>query len=60
MVKNTDTIPYREDVKTIKRAILESQGRALRLASSQELSLYFGIGYTLALTHVKGIGEPVR
>lgn len=44
MVKNTDIAPYRKDVKTIKRAILESQGRALRLASGQELSLYFGIG----------------
>lgn len=44
MVKNTDIIPYREDVKTIKRAILESQGRALCLVSGQELSLYFGIG----------------
>lgn len=44
MVKNTDITPYRKDVKTIKRAILESQGRALRLASGQELSLYFGIG----------------
>lgn len=44
MVKNTDITPYRQDVKIIKKAILESQGRALRLASGQQLSLYFGIG----------------
>ena len=44
MATNTDLTLYREDVKIIKRAILESQGRALRLASGQELSLYFGIG----------------
>ena len=44
MVKSTEVTLYREDVKIIKRAILESQGKALRLASGQELSLYFGIG----------------
>lgn len=51
MVKNTDTKPYREDVKTIKRAILESQGRALCLVSGQELSLYFGIGLYISAHH---------
>lgn len=69
MIKNTDTIPYREDVKTIKRAILESQGRALRLASGQELSLYFGIGLYIS-THsrekywgtgaIEAISEQIR
>lgn len=44
MATNTDLTLYRVDVKIIKRAILESQGRALRLASGEELSLYFGIG----------------
>ena len=54
MVKNTDIIPYREDVKTIKRAILESQGRALCLVSGQELSLYFGIGLYISAHSRKG------
>lgn len=31
MATNTDLTLYREDVKIIKRAILESQGRALTL-----------------------------
>lgn len=44
MVKNTDIALYRDDIKIIKKAILESQGCALRLASGQQLSLYFGIG----------------
>lgn len=54
MVKNTDITPYRKDVKTIKRAILESQGRALRLASCQELSLYSGIGLYISAHSRKG------
>lgn len=69
MVKNTDITPYGKDVKTIKRAILESQGRALRLASGQELSLYFGIGLYIS-THsregywgtgaIEAISEQIR
>ena len=50
----TDVTLYREDVKIIKRAILESQGRALRLASGQELSLYFGIGLYISSHSRKG------
>ena len=69
MGKNTDITPYGKDVKTIKRAILESQGRALRLASGQELSLYFGIGLYIS-THsrekywgtgaIEAISEQIR
>ena len=51
---NLDGSGHREDVKTIKRAILESQGRALCLVSGQELSLYFGIGLYISAHSRKG------
>lgn len=54
MVNKTDITPYRQDVKIIKKAILESQGRALRLASGQQLSLYFGIGQYISAHSRKG------
>lgn len=45
---NTNIIPLttdlRQAVSAIKHAIVVSQGRALRMISGQQLSLYFGIG----------------
>ena len=35
---------YRNAVSTIKQAILQSQYRAAKLVTGEQLSLYFGIG----------------
>ena len=37
-------IKYRNAVSTIKQAILQSQYRAAKLVTGEQLSLYFGIG----------------
>ena len=37
-------IKYRNAVSTIKQAILQSQYRAAKLMTGEQLSLYFGIG----------------
>lgn len=35
---------YIDEVKAIKQAIIESQSRAIRMVSGEQLSLYFGVG----------------
>lgn len=35
---------YNNEVKAIKQAIMESQSRAVRMISGEQLSLYFGVG----------------
>lgn len=37
-------LAYKDAVQTIKQAILESQSRAVKMVSGEQLSLYFGIG----------------
>ena len=43
-----------EAVSTIKQAILESQYRAAKLITGEQLSLYFGIGFYISLNSRKG------
>lgn len=45
---------YRDAVKIIKQAILESQYRAARLICGEQLSLYFGIGCYVSMNSRKG------
>lgn len=45
---------YNDDVKVIKRAILESQGRAVRMITGEQLSLYYGIGLYVSLHSREG------
>ena len=40
----TDVQQYRNEINTIKQAILHSQYRAAKLVTGEQLSLYFGIG----------------
>lgn len=40
----SNILPYTEAVSTIKQAILQSQYRAAKLVTGEQLSLYFGIG----------------
>ena len=54
MADNKSISLYSEDVKTIKRAILEAQGHALRTVSGTQLSLYFGIGLYISSHSRKG------
>ena len=45
-------IKYKNAVSTIKQAILQSQYRAAKLVTGEQLSLYFGIGgYVSANSH---------
>ena len=44
----------KEAVKTIKAAILQSQGRAARMISGTQLSLYFGVGLYVSANSRKG------
>ncbi|MBQ4635704.1 MAG: DUF1016 family protein [Akkermansia sp.] len=43
-----------EAVSTIKQAILQSQYRAAKLITGEQLSLYFGIGFYISLNSRKG------
>ena len=45
---------YNEAVSTIKQAILQSQYRAAKLVTGEQLSLYFGIGCYVAANSRKG------
>lgn len=52
-----------EAVRTIKQAILESQYRAAKLITGEQLSLYFGIGFYISLNSRKktwGTGALTR
>ena len=44
----------KQAVKTIKTAILQSQGRAARMISGTQLSLYFGVGLYVSANSRKG------
>ena len=44
MGKVESPLTYKDDVQVIKRAILDSQSRAVRMVSGEQLSLYYGIG----------------
>ena len=44
MAEIESPLAYKDAVQTIKRAILESQSRAVKMVSGEQLSLYFGIG----------------
>lgn len=46
--------PFREAVSTIKQAILQSQYRAAKLITGEQLSLYFGIGFYISLNSRRG------
>ena len=59
----------KEAVKTIKTAILQSQGRAARMISGTQLSLYFGVGLYVSANSrmgtwgtgaIKAISEQLR
>lgn len=52
--KSTLTNELRQAVAAIKTAILESQGRALRMVSGMQLSLYFGVGLYVSANTRKG------
>ena len=43
-----------EAVSTIKQAILQSQYRAAKLITGEQLSLYFGIGFYISLNSRMG------
>ena len=45
---------YNEAVSTIKQAILQSQYRAAKLVTGEQLSLYFGIGCYVSVNSRKG------
>ena len=47
-------IKYRNAVSTIKQAILQSQYRAAKLVTGEQLSLYFGIGGYVSANSRKG------
>lgn len=51
---NILTVDLKEAVKTIKTAILQSQGRAARMISGAQLSLYFGVGLYVSANSRKG------
>lgn len=44
MAEIESPLAYQDAVQTIKRAILESQSRAVKMVSGVQLSLYYGIG----------------
>lgn len=48
------TVDLKQAVKTIKAAILQSQGRAARMISGTQLSLYFGVGLYVSANSRKG------
>ncbi len=52
MEKNNEN--YNEAVKAIKQAILQSQYRAAKLITGEQLSLYFGIGRYVSSNSRKG------
>lgn len=52
--KSTLTNELRQAVAAIKTAILESQGRALRMVNGMQLSLYFGVGLYVSANTRKG------
>lgn len=53
MAKIESPLAYKDAVQTIKQAILESQSRAVRMVSGEQLSLYFGIGLYVS-AHSRG------
>ena len=64
--KNISAAELKQAVQTIKTAILQSQGRAARMISGTQLSLYFGVGLYVSANSrggtwgtgaIKGISE---
>jgi len=51
---NTEITRYKEAVRTIKAAILQSQYRSAKLITGEQLSLYFGIGCYVSNNSRKG------
>jgi len=51
---NTEITQYKEAVRTIKAAILQSQYRSAKLITGEQLSLYFGIGCYVSNNSRKG------
>lgn len=51
---NTEMLQYKEAVKIIKNAILQSQYRSAKLITGEQLSLYFGIGSYVSRNSRKG------
>lgn len=54
MAEIESPLAYKDAVQTIKRAILESQARAVKMVSGEQLSLYFGIGLYVSAHSRKG------
>ena len=52
--KSMSTTELKQAVQTIKTAILQSQGRAARMISGTQLSLYFGVGLYVSANSRKG------
>ena len=50
----SELVTLQEAVSTIKQAILQSQYRAAKLITGEQLSLYFGIGFYISLNSRKG------
>ena len=50
----TSTEEVKQAVNAIKAAILQSQGRAARMISGTQLSLYFGVGLYVSVNSRKG------
>ena len=51
---------YREEVQTIKTAILRAQYAAAKSANAQQLQLYFAVGGYVPPTRAMARGEPTR
>lgn len=51
----TDVQQYRNEINTIKQAILHSQYRAAKLVTGEQLSLYFGIGCYVSANSQQGV-----
>lgn len=51
----TDVQQYRNEINTIKQAILHSQYRAAKLVTGEQLSLYFGIGCYVSANSRQGV-----
>lgn len=52
--KSISTAELKQAVQTIKTAILQSQGRAARMISGTQLSLYFGVGLYVSANSREG------
>lgn len=52
--KSISQAELKQAVQTIKTAILQSQGRAARMISGTQLSLYFGIGLYVSANSREG------